>query len=308
MPDIQPQYLIGTVSKRSGVKPDLVRAWERRYQAVKPVRSEGRQRLYSDNDILKLKLLNQATQQGHSISKIAALSVTQLQNLLGEEINPSPPLIFANQQQLAEEYLQKCMLAIEQFDAHNLEKYFESSLLELGTLTFIELLLTPLLHQIGSHWENGKLRPAQEHIASAIIRSMAYILRSNTPKNPDAPHLIVGTPIGQLHEFGALLASIIAELKGWKVTYLGPNLPAEEFAITAKHQKTRAIALSISLNDENLNIARELRKLRKLVKPDTAIIIGGQQSLLYQALEKELAIHVVNDCINQYKLLLERLS
>jgi len=78
-PNNQPaQYLISTVAKRSGVKSDLVRAWERRYKAVTPARTEGGHRVYTDLDIARLKLLNQATNNGHSISRIAQLSLDEL--------------------------------------------------------------------------------------------------------------------------------------------------------------------------------------------------------------------------------------
>src|SRR5665811_400687 len=76
------QYLISTVSKRSGVKSDLVRAWERRNQALTPTRTAVGHRVYTDQDIARLKLLNQATSHGHSISQIAQFSLDDLKNLL----------------------------------------------------------------------------------------------------------------------------------------------------------------------------------------------------------------------------------
>lgn len=308
MPDPQPQYLIGTVAKRSGVKADLIRAWERRYQAIEPSRSEGRQRLYCDDDIVKLKLLHQATQQGYSIGQVAGLSIEQLRQLLRQDpivVNEAPG--DQNQQQLCEDFLRKCLAAIDRFDSRSLEQHFENALLELGTLVFIEALLTPLLRQIGEHWEMGKLRPAQEHMASAIIRSMAYILRNNEPLNDDAPHLVLATPIGNQHELGALLASIIAEFKGWQATYLGADLPAEEVAVAAKYQQARAVALSISFDNDLLNTVRELRKLKKLIPAGTALIIGGRLADKYQNLAKELNAHVVIGGIEPFKALLDDL-
>ncbi|WP_036300414.1 MerR family transcriptional regulator [Methylomarinum vadi] len=309
MSDPQPQYLIGTVSKRSGVKPDLIRAWERRYKAIEPSRSDGKQRLYSDDDIVKLKLLHLATQHGHSIGQIAGLSIEQLRHLITPDIsdtNATP--IHKDQRHLCEDYLRKCLAAIDSFDSRSLEKQFENALLELGTLVFIEALLTPLLQQIGEHWQMGKLRPAQEHMASAIIRSMAYILRSNEPRDADAPQLVLATPIGNQHELGALLASIVAEFKGWQVTYLGPDLPAEEVAVAVKYQNAQAVALSISFDSDSLNTSRELRKLKKLIPERTAFIIGGRLAYKYQALAAELNAHVVKDGIEQFKNLLDELK
>lgn len=309
MPDAKPQYLIGTVSKRSGVKPDLVRAWERRYQAVIPVRSDGRQRLYSDDDIVKLKLLHQATQQGHAISRIAKLSLAQLQEMLKTEREIEVIAPVSNERlHICEDYLQKCLEATEAFDSFSLERHFENALLELGTLAFIESLLVPLLQRIGEHWQQGRLRPSHEHMASAIIRSMAYILRSNAPRNPGAPRLVIATPAGQVHELGALLASLIAEFRGWQVTYLGADLPAEEIALAVRHLAAAAVALSITFDDDSLNTLRELRKLKSLIAAETALILGGRAALHYAGLADDGKVYVIMGGIEEYKRLLDELA
>ena len=290
------QYLISTVSKRSGVKSDLVRAWERRYQAVTPTRTAGGHRVYTDQDIARLKLLNQATNSGHSISQIAQLSLDELKNLLKDEpelvterSNKSVP-VATDRLYLAEDYIDKCYAAVLAFDARALEAHFENAIVELGTNYFIEYLLTPLLTMIGERWKIGELRPVHEHMASSIIRSLTYILRNNTPCPENAPSMIVSTPIGQLHELGALLAAIIAELKGWQVTYLGANLPAEEIAAAVKFTRARAVTISISfIADDNL-LPKEIRRLKKLVGVNVALIVGGKGAVHYKAVLDEVGV------------------
>ncbi len=291
------QYLISTVSKRSGVKSDLVRAWERRYQAVNPSRTDGGHRLYTDLDIARLKLLNQATNNGHSISQIAKLTLDDLKTLLKKEsdsiaqtLEKSVPLINGNRLHLAEDYIQKCYAAVLAFDAHALESHFENAIVELGTEVFIEKLLNPLLTLIGDRWKSGELRPVHEHMASAIVRSLTYILRNNNPCSSNAPRMIVSTPINQLHELGALLAGIIAELKGWKVTYLGANLPAEEIAAAVKFTNATAVTLSISFKTDDHVIAKEIRRLRKLIGNDIALIVGGREAGHYEAVLDEVGV------------------
>ena len=125
--DDSAQYLISTVSKRSGVKSDLVRAWERRYQAVTPTRTAGGHRVYTDQDIARLKLLNQATSSGHSISQIAQFSLDDLKNLLKNEPGASPQTLITikssatDRVYLAEDYIEKCYAAVLAFDAKTLE-------------------------------------------------------------------------------------------------------------------------------------------------------------------------------------------
>lgn len=311
--DNSANYLISTVAKRSGVKSDLVRAWERRYQAVTPSRTAGGHRVYTDQDIARLKLLNEATNHGHSIGQIARLSLDELNTLLKKEpdstlqipVNLTRPT--ADRRYLAEDYLEKCYAAVLVFDAITLESHFENAIVELGTETFIEHLLTPLLTLIGDRWRAGELRPVHEHMTSSIIRSLTYILRNNNPCGTDAPTMIVTTPIGQLHELGALLASIIAELKGWKVTYLGANLPAEEIAAAVKFTHAQAVTLSISFSTDDHIVAKELRRLKKLIGPQVTLIVGGRSAGHYQAVLDEVGVlHVKN--YDHFRQILEQLG
>src|SRR5512141_2448293 len=80
----KPKYMIGTVTKLTGLSVDVVRVWERRYGAIRPLRSEGGTRLYSDADVWRLNRLRQAVELGHSISQAAKLSETELDELLSD--------------------------------------------------------------------------------------------------------------------------------------------------------------------------------------------------------------------------------
>jgi len=289
------QYLIKTVSKRSGVKSDLVRAWERRYQAVNPTRTSGGHRVYTDQDIARLKLLNQATSNGHSISQIAQYSLDALKNLVKNEpdLTPKPliiPSTVSNRIHLADAYIEKCYAAVLAFDAKALESHFENAIVELGTEAFIEHLLTPLLSIIGERWKTGELRPVHEHMTSSVIRSLTYILRNNHPCRANAPRMIVSTPIGQLHELGALLAAIMAELCGWQVTYLGANLAAEEIAAAVKYTNACALTLSISFATDDHIVPKELRRLKKLIGNDVSLIVGGRAASHFEAVLNEVGV------------------
>ena len=294
------QYLISTVSKRSGVKSDLVRAWERRYQAVTPTRTAGGHRVYTDQDIARLKLLNQATSNGHSISQIAQFSLSDLKTLLKDE-SDTTPISYThavnakrNLSHLAEDYIEKCYAAVLAFDAKLLESHFENAIVELGSEAFIEHLLTPLLTQIGKSWKEGELRPVHEHMALSVISSLTYILRNNNPSPPNAPRMIVTTPMGQLHELGAMLAAIMAEFSGWQVTYLGADLPAEEIAMAVKYVDAQALTISLSFASDDHIVQKELRRLKKLIGNDVALIVGGRAAYHFQGLLNEIGVLTIH--------------
>lgn len=305
------QYLIGTVSKRSGVKSDLVRAWERRYQAVEPTRTAGGHRVYTDQDIARLKLLNQATSHGHSISQIAQFSLDELKKLLQQEETHSPvsqtEFLTGDKLFLAEDYIEKCYASVLAFDAKGLESHFENAIVELRTQAFIEDLLTPLLTRIGERWKTGELRAIHEHMTSAVIRSLTYILRNNSPCPEHAPRMIVSTPIGQLHELGALLAAIMAELNGWQVTYLGANLPAEEIAAAVKYTHAKAVTISISFSADDHVVPKEIRRLRKLIGNSVALIVGGRSAAYYAAVLDEIGVLKI-ESYEQFRRILDELN
>lgn len=270
------KFLIGAVARQSGVKPALIRMWEKRYGVVEPIRSAGGQRLYSREDVEKLKWLFLATQAGHSIGQIAHLPVADLQRLAGHATAAVAPRAVSHSAHAAD-YLERCHQAVRALDAAGLEQHFERAIVELGTLVFIEQLLSPLLQRIGEDWRAGTLRPMHEHLATAMIRSICYILRARraNAQNAPQPRMIVTTPTGQIHELGALFAAIIAEMHGWQVIYLGASLPAEEIAAAARFTRARAVALSVTYDGEPLTMAQELKRLRDLLDHQCSLILGG---------------------------------
>ena len=208
---------------------------------------------------------------------------------------------------LAEDYVEKCYAAVLAFEPHTLEAHFENAIVELGTELFIEKLLNPLLTRIGDRWRSGELRPVHEHMASSIVRSLTYILRNNNPRGKDSPRMVVSTPINQHHELGALLAGIIAELKGWQVTYLGANLPAEEIAAAVKYTNAAAVTISISYRNDDLTISKELRKLRKLIGPHIELIVGGRAAGYYEKLLDEIGVLNIKD-YEHFRSVLEEIA
>ncbi|MFI3220712.1 MAG: cobalamin-dependent protein, partial [Methylococcales bacterium] len=216
-------------------------------------------------------------------------------------------LITGDKTFLTEDYIEKCYVTVLAFDARGLESHFENAIVELGTQAFIENLLTPLLTRIGERWKTGELRPIHEHMTSSVIRSLTYILRNNNPCPDNAPRMIVSTPIGQLHELGALLAAIMAELNGWQVTYLGANLPAEEIAAAVKYTHAKAVTISISFSADDHVVPKEIRRLRKLIGNNIALIVGGRSASHYEAVLDEVGVLKIQS-YEHFRLILKQLT
>ena len=151
----------------------------------------------------------------------------------------------------------------------------------------------------------GSLRSSQEHAASAVIRAFLSQLLAGTQAASNAPVILVGSPKGQNHELGALMAAVAAASEGWKVIYLGPNLPADEIAYAANQTGARVVALSIVYPADDVRLPDELRRLRAQMPRDSVIIVGGNGSRGYtHALEEVRAIRSKN--LDEFRLSLQK--
>jgi len=271
------RHPIQVVARRTGLTADVLRAWEKRYGVVEPGRSEGGRRLYSDDDIERLRLLRRASAAGRRISQIARLDRGELIDLVQEdereeavaEIEPAPG------EAQAVELLKAAVTAAERLEGRELEAVLNRALVTLGAAALIEQVLAPLMVQLGEAWEHGSLRPAHEHLASTVVvRILGKLIESAEPAG-GAPKLVVATLSQQLHEFGALFAAAVAATEGWRVTYLGRDLPAEELAAAASEIGAAAVAVSVVYQTTARKVEEELRKLRQQLPTKVPVFIGG---------------------------------
>jgi DNA-binding transcriptional MerR regulator/methylmalonyl-CoA mutase cobalamin-binding subunit len=278
MPESPPLALhsVRVVARRTGLSPDLLRAWERRYGAVQPVRSAGGQRNYSDADIERLQLIVQATAAGRTIGQVASLHTDELQELVAADRISSGALDApAAEVPAAERHLHEALGAAERFDALALESTLRTAALQLPSDQALDRVFGPLLTAIGTRWEQGRFPPANEHLATTIIRRVLTWM-SDLYAVPDlAPTIVVGTPAMQVHDLGAMLASTVAATNGWRVVFLGPSLPADELARAARMAQADTVALSIVDPIDSAQVSRELRQLRSELPRSVALVVGG---------------------------------
>jgi DNA-binding transcriptional MerR regulator/methylmalonyl-CoA mutase cobalamin-binding subunit len=295
-----PRHPIGVVARRTGLKPDLIRAWERRYGAVEPGRTETRRRFYSDEDIERLLLLRRVVNTGRGISQVANLSNPELSALIEKEpaaaYAPAAPAPAGDDlDEVAEAFLTRCLAAAQRLDVREMELELDRASVLFSRTHLLERVLVPLMRRIGDLWHQGVLRPIHEHMASAVVRSFLGGMHGAYHPEISAPHLVVTTPARQRHELGALLAAATAAGEGWQVTYLGPDLPPEEIAAAALQKGARAVALSITYPPDDPVLVDDLRRLRRLLGARTLMIAGGRACPAYAAILQEVAAVQVED-------------
>lgn len=287
------RHPIGVVARRTGLKPDLIRAWERRYGAVEPGRSDTRRRFYSDEDVERLGLLRRAVETGRSIGQIANLSNQELETLIAAE--PAPPSPSDADGDVAGTLLELCLAAARRLEVAELELHLERASVALSRNNLLERLLVPLLHHLGELWQRGDLRPTHEHLASAVVRSFLGGMYRAYDTPATAPHLLSTTPSRQRHELGALIVAAVAAGEGWRVTYLGPDLPSEEIAAAARDKGARVVALSLVYPPDDPLLGDDLRRLRRLLPSTTTLIAGGRAAHAYGAVLDEIGAARVAD-------------
>lgn len=287
---MEASYPMKTVAKKTGLSPHVIRIWERRYGAVQPSRTASNRRAYSDQDVEKLSLLGQLIQAGYSIGEIAQRDVGELKKIAGEGMT-SP----AGQNPLAKKYIQQCLDRVSRLDERGLEQILNRASLEMSQRHFLEQLVAPLVNEVGCRWENGSFRVAHEHFATSFLRSYLGNTRATFSENASGPKVVVGTPAGQLHEIGALLAAKTAQAEGWNVVYLGPNLPAEDLAAATLKADAKVLALSVVYPPDDPAFVGELERLKQLLPPSVKVVYGGHCAKAYGDVIQEQGGDVVKD-------------
>jgi methylmalonyl-CoA mutase cobalamin-binding domain/chain len=278
----QKRYPIKIVAQRSGLSTHVIRAWEKRYNIITPLRTETNRRLYSEKDIALLTLLQKATKAGYSISSIADLDEQALKELIGPESKETERESVSLEEnkniRKADLYIDECLNAIINFDAFSLERILLRASIDLTQPTLLQELMVPLLEKIGEMWHNGTIRIMHEHLATGVIGPFLSNLRNAYRPQMQAPAFVIATPLGQIHDLGALIIAVVAASEGWRVIFLGADLPAEEIAAAAIKEKAKSIGLSIVSQTDDPLLRQELTKLRALLDSDLPIIVGGRGS------------------------------
>lgn len=286
----QSHQAIRWVAQRTGLSVHVIRVWEKRYGAVAPERTGTNRRLYSDEEVERLSLLRDVTQNGHSIGNVAKLPTEKLREL-ARQFPARTVAAPAPATSSAPAILEECVAAVKALDGRALDAALRSAATELGAQGLLVRVVAPLVHEIGELWRSGVITAAHEHFASAVIRVFLGHAAKPFAGLEHAPVLLVATPTGQLHELGALLAGATAANLGWHVIYLGASLPAAEIAGAARQNRARAVALSLVYPEDDPRLEGELTRLREALPAEIPLLIGGRAAPAYpSALRKTGAI------------------
>jgi DNA-binding transcriptional MerR regulator/methylmalonyl-CoA mutase cobalamin-binding subunit len=283
---METRYPIRAVAKLTGLSLDTLRAWERRYRAVVPERSD-RGRQYSLADVERLRLLSQLVQTGHAIGGIASLATEQLESLLRQAPQPAAAT------ELRAGFLEPILSAIEKFDATRAGDELSRLAAVLSPRDLVYQVGVPLMREVGIRWHEGSFGIAQEHLVSGLLRNLlGSMMRLYRPSSP-AVKVVFATPAGESHEFGILASAMLASIAGIEPVYLGADLPAWEIANAAAQVSARAIALGITLGPET-SLA-EIAAIAAAMPKDAELWVGGAGSAGLDVSKLDRNVIVIGD-------------
>ena len=299
---------VRVVAQRTGLSPDVLRAWEKRYCIVRPQRSAGGQRLYTDADLERLVLLARAIAGGRNISQISELSLRELEGLITadetERANSSRTV--EGRQLRASCFLSLAMRAVDVLDMFELEEVLRRATMHLSTAVAIDEVIVPLLHEMGRRWERGEISPAHEHLGSAAVRHVLAWMSSSAVVPASAPVAVVGTLADQRHELGAKIVATTTSYESWKVIYIGADLPVDSFEVVARKAGARIIALSLIYPVECPHLLEQLKQLRDVIAPEVLLVTGGNGAQFHKETLTGWGVRVLKD-LPEYRILLRSL-
>ena len=301
-------YPIRYVAHKTGLSTHIIRVWEKRYQTIIPKRTDSNRRIYNKDDIQRLNLLKKAVTAGHSISQIAKLDTEELSRLLKLEVSEDPTSVNARKQSsdARASFYRRSLDAVINLDATCLESILDQAAVHLTKSELIQAVIAPLCKEIGALWRRGEMKIVNEHMATTVIRAFLWNLLRSVEISPASPRIILATPTGHRHELGALTIGLVASESGWESLYFGPSLPAEEIAAAAAYTNAQAVALSVTYYTDNHRLISEVKKLRRYLDTNTALLLGGQGAWTVADLLNATGIRIIKD-INCFKQELDTL-
>jgi DNA-binding transcriptional MerR regulator len=244
-----PLLRIGELSKRTGVSPELLRAWERRYGLLRPTRSAGGLRLYADADVERVRVM-----QRHLAEGLAAAEAAAAASRVGVgQPAASPTLSWAAlHAELAD--------ALDDFDEPRAQALLDR-LLALTTLeTLLSEVVLPYLNQLGRRWARGDASIAQEHFASALLRGRLLGIARGWGLGIGPKAVLAGLP-GEHHDLGLIAFGLALRTRGWRIVYLGPDTPIATLEDACRALEPRLVVLSAVTDERVRPVVEQLRGL-----------------------------------------------
>ena len=256
---------IGELSRRSGVSPELLRAWERRYALLRPRRTDGHTRLYSAADETRVRLMRRYIEQGLPPAQAAEMVTTaRLAVRPGHGLSIPPAEV--------EEAHREMRASLDRFDETSAQRALEKLFGAYSALTVVRDVMVPYLREVGDRWATGHVSIAQEHFASNFLHARLLAFARGWDRGL-GPRAILACAPHEQHTFGLISLGIALHELGWRITYLGADTTVAMIEEAAAHVTPDLIVVFAAMPERLIAIADDLRMLGR--QRTTAIAGAG---------------------------------
>lgn len=277
------QYSIKDLENLTSIKAHTIRIWEQRYNLLQPKRTDTNIRYYVDEDLKKILNINLLYSNGLKISKIAQLSETEI-------LNESRKLMM-EKSQVNDEMVDLLLMSIIELDESKVYGMLLYSFEEKSIEGFYKDIIVPLLHKIGELWQLNTISIGHEHFFSNLLRAFFLSKTSELKieKTVDKKVMMFLRP-GEEHELSLLLYNYIFKREGWKVIYLGSNVPYKDLKLTYDQMNPDIVLTSFIARTAEGDFKKILAKIFDHV-PKEKVVLSGHTSIVYKDLiPEEVAI------------------
>jgi MerR family transcriptional regulator, light-induced transcriptional regulator len=264
---------IGELSRRTGVSPELLRAWERRYGLLRPRRTDGRTRLYAAADETRVRLM-----QRYIIDGLAPSEAAEMVTASRLTIRPgSAASIPAADVRLAHDAMHA---SLDRFDETSAQRALENLFATYSPITVVRDVMVPYLREVGDRWAAGHVSVAQEHFATNFLHARLLAFARGWDRGL-GPRAVLACAHGEQHTFGLVSFGVALHQLGWRITYLGADTSVAMIEEAAAHVRPDLVVVSAALPERFADVAGELTALAE--RWPTAIAGRGASAALTAA-------------------------
>jgi DNA-binding transcriptional MerR regulator len=266
-------YTIKDLEKISGIKAHTIRIWEQRYQFLQPQRTETNIRTYSSDElktILNVSLLNK---YGFKISHIDKMSAEQMED----------KILSLNQIDAQKERVVNALIKeMVSLNMANFERQMDTYIGQKGIEKTIIEIIFPFMERVGILWITNHINPAQEHLATNVIRQKIILGIEKLPSVLNySKRIVLFMPEGEYHEIGLLYVHFLLKQRGFYVDYLGTNVPMIDLKYLSEFHKVDYLYCHLTSPAKNFKIHKFFDQLSEVSKI-IPIVISGQLAQAYK--------------------------
>jgi MerR family transcriptional regulator, light-induced transcriptional regulator len=262
-------YSIKDLEKLSGIQAHTIRIWEKRYQLVKPMRTQTNIRVYTDEDLKRLLNVAILNNNGLKISKIARMSDNEVKTII---LNLTDD--FTN----SESQIEALVMSMIEMNEAKFEKILSRLVLRTGFEEAVTKVMYPFLYKIGILWQTGNINPAQEHFITNLIRQKLYVAIDSVLMDevPDRKRFLLFLPEGELHDIGLLYFNYLIKKDGHQVVYLGQSVPFKDLIEVDKVLPSEYLVTAFTTSVSNEMILEYLKALSASFHDHIIFVMGSQ--------------------------------